>query len=103
VSARHFDGRDHPRIRSTTTAVGDTSRAAWVQGRFNDKGAHGAPVVLRAQAVKIEQGPPNQVARKRGGTPRIQEGVIDATIGNQNCRNRSAQIRNLAAFPDFVV
>ena len=53
----------------------DFSSCTWVQGAINDKGAHGAPVVLPLlKPIKIEQGPPNKSLDDM-----IQDGVIDAT------------------------
>jgi 4,5-dihydroxyphthalate decarboxylase len=76
----------------------DFSSCTWVQGAINDKGAHGAPVVLPLlKPVKIEQGPPNKSLDDM-----IQEGVIDATIGTSMPESFRTNPNIARLFPDFV-
>src|SRR5258706_277170 len=76
----------------------DFSSCTWVQGAINDKGAHGAPVVLPLlKPVKIEQGPANKSLDDL-----IQEGVIDATIGTAMPESFRTNPDIARLFPDFV-
>jgi 4,5-dihydroxyphthalate decarboxylase len=76
----------------------DFSNCTWVQGAINDKGAHGAPVVLPLlKPVKIEQGPPSKSLDDM-----IQDGVIDATIGTSMPESFRTNPNIARLFPDFV-